>query len=389
MTLNKLLYLRKFVAPEFVFGDGAACLAGRYARNLGARRVLVVADEGVLRHGCAGPVLESLAHEGLPSVVFLDVSPNPRDSEVMAGAETCRREGCDAIVAVGGGSPMDCAKGIAIVVTNERHISSFEGVDNVPRPGLPLICVPTTAGSSADVSQFAIVSDSRRKLKFAIVSKSVVPDAALIDPRTTTTMDSELTAHTGLDALTHAMEAYASNASSPVTDMHALEAVRLVSASLKAAMLAPQNMEVRTRMMLGSLYAGLAFSNAILGAVHAMAHGLGGLLDLPHGLCNAILLEHVVAANYETAPARYRDMGLALGADMPEACDVSGGRQALSEALRRLAHDVGVNCRLSDLGVRREDLTELAAKALCDPCIVTNPRPLTVEDIVGIYEKAL
>lgn len=389
MTRNKLLDLRKFVAPEFVFGDGAAGLAGRYARNLGARRVLVVTDEGVIRHGCAGLVLESLAREGLPNVVFQEVSSNPRDREVMAGAETCLREGCDAIVAVGGGSPMDCAKGIGIVVTNERHISSFEGVDNVPRPGLPLICVPTTSGSSADVSQFAIVSDTTRKLKLAIVSKTVVPDAALIDPRTTTTMGFELTAHTGLDALTHAVEAYASNASSPVTDLHALEAVRLVSANLLTAMRAPHDLEARARMMLGSLYAGLAFSNAILGAVHALAHGLGGLLDLPHGLCNAILLEHVVAANYETAPERYRNIGLALGAAMPEAGDHAGGRQALLEALSRLTREAGVNCRLSELGVQREDLPELAAKALCDPCLVTNPRPYTIEDIVGIYEKAL
>lgn len=389
MTRDMLLDLRKFVAPEFVFGDGAAGLAGRYARNLGARRVLVVTDERVARRGWAGLVLESLTREGLPSVVFQDVSSNPRDVDVMAGAETCLREGCDAIVAVGGGSPMDCAKGIGIVVTNERHITSFEGVDNVPKPGLPLICVPTTSGSSADVSQFAIVSDARRKLKIAIVSKTMVPDAALIDPRTTTTMDADLTAHTGLDALTHAVEAYVSNASSPVTDLYALEAVRLVSANLLTAMRAPGDLETRGRMMLGSLYAGLAFSNAILGAVHAMAHGLGGLLDLPHGLCNAILLEHVVAANYETTPSRYRDIGLALGADMPEAGDRPGVKQALLEALRRLTREAGVNSRLAELGVRAEDLPELAAKTLCDPCIVTNPRPLTVEDIIGIYEKAL
>lgn len=384
-----LLDLRKFVAPEFVFGGGAAGLAGRHARNLGARRLLVVTDEGVARHGWAGLVLESLKREGLSSVVFQDVSSNPRDSEVMAGADLCLREGCDAIVAVGGGSPLDCAKGISIVVTNELHVLLFEGVDNVPRPGLPLICVPTTAGSSADVSQFAIINDTERKLKIAIVSKTMVPDAALIDPQTTTTMDAELTAYTGLDALTHAIEAYVSNASSPVTDMHALEAVRLVSANLAAAMRDPGDMEARSRMMLGSLHAGLAFSNAILGAVHAMAHSLGGLLDLPHGQCNAILLEHVVGANFEAAPERFRVIGLALGADMPPASDQAGVKQALLHALRRLTRETGVSCRLGDLGVRRDILPELAAKAAADPCLVTNPRPLSAQDIALIYEQAL
>jgi len=388
MPRDTLLELRKFVAPEFVFGGGAADLAGRYARNLGVRRVLVVTDEGVARHGWANLVLQSLAHEGLQSVVFQDVSCNPRDNEVMAGAELCRREDCEAVVAVGGGSPMDCAKGISIVVTNEQHVLSFEGVDNVPRPGLPLICVPTTAGSSADVSQFAIINDTSRKLKVALVSKTMVPDAALIDPATTVTMDAELTAYTGLDALTHAMEAYVSNASSRVTDLHALEAVRLVAAHLPTAVREPENMKARSHMMLGSLYAGLAFSNAILGAVHAMAHSLGGLLDLPHGLCNAILLEHVVEANHDFAPERYRNIGLALGAAMPPASDLAGCRQAVLDALRRLIGEVGLCRRLSALGVRREELASLAAKAAADPCLVTNPRPLTPELLADIYEKA-
>ncbi len=297
------LELRKFVAPEFVFGANARHLASRYAKNFGARRVLVVTDQGVLNVGWTAEVVQDLEAEGFRCEVFKDVTSNPRAEEVMAATQAYREGGCDAIVAVGGGSPMDCAKGVGIVSSTGGNILRFEGVDNVERPLPPLICIPTTAGSSADVSQFAIITDIDRNVKIAIVSKTIVPDVALIDPVTTTTMDANLTAHTGLDALVHAVEAFASNAHSPITDSHALEAIRLISDTLPEAAHNLTDLQFRGKMMLGSLFAGLAFSNASLGAVHAMAHSLGGLLDLPHGECNAILLEHVVKRNFAFAPA--------------------------------------------------------------------------------------
>ncbi|MDO9631981.1 MAG: iron-containing alcohol dehydrogenase, partial [Humidesulfovibrio sp.] len=235
MNTDVLLDLRKFLAPETVFGVGAGRLAGRYARNLGALKVLLVTDPGVAIQPWFPDIIASLDEAGVEHVLFSDVRTNPRDSEVMHGAEIYQAEGCDAVVAVGGGSPMDCAKGISIVSANKRHILEFEGVDNVPDPGPPLICVPTTAGSSADVSQFAIISDTTRMVKIAIVSKAVVPDAALIDPALTVTMDRELTADTGVDALTHAIEAYVSNAHGPITDLLALEAVRRIARHLPAA----------------------------------------------------------------------------------------------------------------------------------------------------------
>ena len=176
------LQLRKFVAPEYVFGIGAAELAGQSVRNLGGRRALVVLDDGVLAHGLHRLVMESLAKEGVETVLFSAISSNPKESEIMAGAESYLKHGCDCLVAVGGGSPMDCAKGIGIVSSNDDHILSFEGVDNVPRPGPPLICIPTTSGTGAEVSQFAIVNDTRRRVKIAIVSRTLVPDLALLDP---------------------------------------------------------------------------------------------------------------------------------------------------------------------------------------------------------------
>lgn len=381
------LALRKFVAPEIVFGASARALAGRYARNLGARKVLVVTDPGVTAAGWVGQLESSLESEGLPYAVFSEVSSNPLAEQVMAGAELYRAHDCNAIVAVGGGSPMDCAKGIGIASSNGEHILKFEGADRVPCPGPPLICIPTTAGSSADVSQFAIISDTQRRVKIAIISKTMVPDVALIDPVTTTTMDPYLTACTGLDALTHAVEAYVSNASSAITDMHALEAVRLVSENLVAATEQPDDLAVRGRMALASLHAGLAFSNASLGAVHAMAHSLGGLLDLAHGECNAILLGHVVAYNFASAAERYRRVAQTMGLEVPE--DPDAAKAVLLGELTRLRQAAGVSRTLGEVGMTAEDIGVLARNAMKDPCMVTNPCRPTCRDIEETYESAL
>ena len=379
--------MRKFVAPEFVFGVGSAGLAGAYASNLGARKCLVVTDPHILGTGLLAPVLTSLTEAGIPFTVFSGVSPNPKDHEVAAGARIYARERCDCLVAVGGGSPMDCAKGIGIVSTNGRHILDFEGVDMVEKPGPPLICIPTTSGSAAEVSQFAIITHCGQRRKIAIVSKTVVPDTALVDPELTVTMNRRLTAATGMDTLTHAIEAYVSNASSPVTDLLALEAVRLVSGSLRRACDHPDDLAARSDMAQACLLAGLAFSNAILGAVHAMAHSLGGFLDLPHGECNAILLPAVVDRNYTAAPQRFDRIAEALGLDLAGR-DADARREALVATLARMKIEVGITDTLRALGVRPEDLDTLAENALADPCMVTNPCALRKDDVEKLYEQS-
>ena len=282
---------------------------------------------------------------------------------------------------------MDCAKGIAIVATNHCHILDVEGVDKVRYPMPPLICIPTTAGTSADVSQFAIINNTTEHVKIAIISKSTVPDVALIDPQTTTTMDPYLTACTGMDALVHAIEAYVSNASSPLTDLHALQAIRLVSANLMTAISQPQNMEARNGMMLASLEAGLAFSNASLGAVHAMAHSLGGLLDLPHGECNALLLEHVIRYNFQSASEQYIEVLKALGVE-PTGLQPSDCLDRLTELIREMRIKAGITRSLSTAGVTAETIPTLATKAMKDACMVTNPRRPTLSEIELIYENA-
>ena len=383
-----LYEMRKFVAPEFIFGVGARRRVGFYARNMMARRVLVVSDDGVIHAGWLKDVETDLREAGIDFVVFKGLSPNPKDHEVMAGAALYAREHCDVIVALGGGSVIDCAKAIGVVHTNGCSVLRFEGVDQIEAPGPPLICIPTTAGTSADISQFCIIVNSAERYKMAIISKTVVPDVALVDPETTLSMDPYLTACTGMDTLTHAIEAYVSTACSPIVDVHALAAIRLVSGNLEQAVLAPAELPARENMMLASLQAGLAFSNASLGAVHAMAHSAGGFLDLPHGECNALLLEHVVRFNMTAAPERYRQVAEAMGIDT-RGMEAKTVTARVTEALANLRRRVGIVDGLAARGVRVADLPELARHAVKDACVFTNPRNVNTSDAQAIYGEAL
>jgi alcohol dehydrogenase class IV len=338
--------------------------------------------------GWTNEVIDCLTVEGLVPILYSNVTPNPRSDEVMAGAQIYESENCDVIVAVGGGSVIDCAKGIGIASSNKKDILTFEGIDQIPLPMPPIICIPTTGGTSADVSQFAIIKNLETKNKIAIISKAVVPDVALIDPETLITMDPYLAACTAIDALVHGIEAFVSNVSSPITDLHALEGIRLLSKNMVPSIQDPGNLDLRTAIMLGSLQTGLAFSNASLGAVHAMAHSLGGLLDLAHGECNSMVLRHVIDYNFEAAPEKFRRIAEAMR------LDVRGLRQkdtkaAILAEIDRIKQQAGIATKLGDRGVRVSDIPELAQKAMKDACIVTNPREPRKRDIEVIYEEAI
>lgn len=377
------LSLRKCVAPEFVFGVDARKMAGKYAKNLGIKKVLIVTDPGVIRAGWVEDVTKALEAENISAILFDDVVPNPRDTNVLAGVKLYREHKCDGIVTIGGGSPMDCAKGIGIVVANMGDVLAYEGVDKILYPLPPLICIPTTAGTAADVSQFAIINDIKRHVKIAIISKSIVPDVSLIDPETTMSMDKELTINTGLDALTHAVEAYVSNANSAITDLYSLEAIALLGKNLPRVVEHPNDIQARASVMMASLLAGLAFSNASLGVIHAMAHSLGGWLDLPHGLCNAILLEHAVAYNFAHAKERYQTIASYMGMKGNPNCD------AIVHDIHEFKLSLGLTQRLGMLGVTREIIPHLASMALQDACIVTNPIMPSQHDVEEILIHAL
>lgn len=382
------LRLRKFVSPEIIFGAGARNMVGKYAKNFCITKALIVSDSGVIGAGWLEGVKESLDEVGVDYTVYSQVTPNPRTTEVMEGAEVFRENKCDAIIAVGGGSPMDCAKGIGIISSNSGSILDFKGIDRIQTPIPPLICIPTTAGTSADVSQFCIIADLEELTKFAIVSKTVVPDVALIDPETTMTMDPYLTVCTGIDAMVHAIEAFVSTGSGPLTDMHALESIKLITQYLPQLMKNQNDIALREQIMLGSMKAGLAFSNAILGAVHAMAHSLGGYLDLVHGECNAMLVEHVVNYNFEHAQDKFKMIAEYSGIDtrgmLPKQV-----KQAMLKKIGDMKMELGLLHKLQDKGVKYSDISLLSSKAIKDACIITNPRKADKRDLEVIYEEAL
>ncbi|MDP9435713.1 MAG: iron-containing alcohol dehydrogenase [Actinomycetota bacterium] len=381
--------MAKYVVPEVVFGPGVLDEIGFAARRLGAVRPLLVTDGGVLEAGWGVQALQHLSDVGLTPTVWSDVTPNPKDTEVTAGADAYRAAGCDVVVAVGGGSAIDAAKAIAVLVSNGGNIFDYEGIDRIRRPIPPLVAAPTTGGTGADVSQFAVITDTSRHLKATLIGKTLVPDISLTDPRVLVTMPGWLSSTTGLDALTHGIEAYVSRAASFLTDEHALSAVALVGRHLARSVADPLDGEARTGMARASLSAGLAFTNAILGAAHAISHQLGGALDLPHGMLNGILLPHVVRFNAAADPRRFRPLARALR--VPDAVRLPDDEvgPALADAVSRLATSIGTPCTLREIGVREASLPAFAQQALCDACLTTNPRDVSAEDVLAILRAAL
>lgn len=378
----------KFHAPEVVFGLGALAEAGFAAARLGARRPFVVSDQGVQEAGWVDELLRHLREAGLDPVVWQGITPNPKDVEITAGYLRYLDHGCDVLIGIGGGSSMDAAKGVAILSGNGGSILDYAGVDQVARPIPPLLMIPTTSGTGADVSQFCIVTDTTDSVKITIMGRALVPDISITDPRLLTTMPQWLAAATGLDALTHGIESFVSLAHNPLADGHALSAVRLVSHYLPETIRHPQDLDARTQMAQASLEAGLAFTNAILGATHAMSHQVGGLLDLPHGVINGILLPHVIRFNAHAIPDRFRSLALAVGLPVADAPvdEVAG---LLSEYVRRLGDEVGVPRGLRDIGVGDDDIARLARSTMRDACLTTNPRTADTVDIEGLLRAAL
>ncbi|MFW5819927.1 MAG: alcohol dehydrogenase-like regulatory protein ErcA [Bacteroidota bacterium] len=380
--------IRKFVAPEHLIGENSRLLAAHYCKKLGVRKLFLATDEKIKNTQWFNEQIELLQEEGIDYIIYTSISPNPRDFEVMEGSRLYIDNRCNMIMAIGGGSVIDCAKGIGIVSTNGQHISSFEGVDKIEEPMPPLISIPTTGGSSADVSQFAIINNTVEKYKMAIISKALISDIALIDPVVLTSMDKMLTASTGIDALSHAFEAYVSNASSPVTDLLALEAIHLIDKYLENTVKDPENLKARNKIMLASLYAGLAFSNASLGCVHSLAHSLGGYMDLSHGECNAILLPHVINYNFGAAGMKYRKIAERLGININD-MEMEEVKDELIRYLKELNQKLGITATLAHRGVSSDEIKVLAEKAIKDPCNATNPVRPVVEDLELIYKEAL
>jgi alcohol dehydrogenase class IV len=380
--------ISKFVAPEIIFGRGSLSQIGESVVRLGVSKVFLVSDSQVISSGWVDQAVSYLRAAGLESVIFSSLTTNPKDCEVIEGVAKYLESGCDGIVSVGGGSPTDVAKAVATITSNGGRLQDYEGVNKIFTPLPPMVIVPSTAGAGSEVSQFTIIVDTERKLKMSIISRSLIPDIAIVDPELLKTKDAKLAAATGVDALTHGIESYVSLAATPLTDIHALKAVQLVSKNLRKAFADRGDMDANANMAMASLTAGLAFSNAILGAAHAMTHQVDGLIDQHHGETNASILPHVMRFNLEACPERFRDLAVALGEDVT-GLDLMAAAERSIDAVNCLISDIGLAKGLAQLGLSEEFIPILSENATKDACLVTNPRSATNKQIEEIFRQAM
>jgi len=379
----------KFFIPSVnVLGKGAVDDAIGDIKTLGFKRALIVTDKPLVNIGLVGEVAEKLGQNGITSTVFDGVQPNPTVGNVEAGLALLKANQCDFVISLGGGSPHDCAKGIALVATNGGSIKDYEGLDKSTKPQLPLVAINTTAGTASEMTRFCIITDEARHIKMAIVDKHTTPLLSVNDPELMLKKPASLTAATGMDALTHAVEAYVSIAANPITDACAIKAIELIQGNLVNAVKQGQDIEAREQMAYAQFLAGMAFNNASLGYVHAMAHQLGGFYDLPHGVCNALLLPHVQEYNAKVVPHRLKDIAKAMGVDVAKMTDEQGAAAAIT-AIKTLSVAVNIPENLTLLGVKAEDIPTLAENALKDACGFTNPKQATHAEICQIFTNAL
>jgi alcohol dehydrogenase class IV len=377
--------------PDIQVGGGVSERAGELAKGLGLQRVLVVTDPVMVDSGVAGRISSSLEEAGIAVATFSDIQGEPTTDYVDAGVEALRAHEADGVVAVGGGSPLDTAKAIAVMATNEGPLPEYLGYHKIPEPGLPLIAVPTTAGTGSEVTRVTVITDTSRDVKMMILSNHLMPVVALADFRLTLTCPPGLTANVGVDSLTHAIESYVSAKANPVTDGFALRAARLIGQNLRRAQADGGDEEAREALMLGAMLAGAAFSNASVALVHGMSRPIGAHFHVPHGLSNAVLLPTITRWSIDGARERYatiaREMGLA---DAGSSDDAATG--ALVEELDALNADLKVP-RLGELeGVEREHFDrvkgDMAEAALASGSPGFNPRVPTAEEIVALYDEA-
>lgn len=377
-----------YMPPVSLMGIGSYKTVGQQVKAVGATKALIVTDKGIVGAGICEKITEILDAEKIKYAIFDGAQPNPTVANVEDGLDVFKKNKCNCIISLGGGSPHDCAKGVGLVASNGGSIKDYEGLDQSKKPMVPLIAVNTTAGTASEMTRFAIITDTDRHVKMAIVDWHTTPTIAINDPLLMVGMPASLTAATGMDALTHSVEAFVSTAATPITDSNALAAIELISKYLRRAVKDGKDMEARDKMAYAEFLAGMAFNNASLGYVHAMAHQLGGFYDLPHGVCNAILLPHIEAYNAKVVPERFIPIAQAMGEDVEGLTPKKAANVAL-KAIKKLSKDIGIPAGVGELGAKEEDFPTLAENAMKDACGVTNPKQPTKEEIIELYRQAL
>ena len=367
---------------------GRGCLAQLKDEigTLGCKKALVVSDKFLTENGVVEKVTKVLDQVGIEHTLYNDVKQNPSVANVEGGLEVLKKENCDFIVSIGGGSPQDCGKAISVLATNGGKITDYEGVNKSQKKCLPIVAIATTAGASAEVTINYVITDEETHIKMIMVDRNTLASITVNDPELMLSKPAGLTAATGMDALTHAIEGYTTKAAWEMTDMFHIKAIELISDSLRGAV--ENTPEGREGMAMGQYIAGMGFSNVGLGIVHSMAHALGAVYDTPHGVANAILLPTVMEYNADATGDKYKYIAKAMGVEGVEDMTQEEYRKAAVDAVKKLSADVGIPADLKEI-VKEEDIQFLAESAYADACAPGNPKDASVEDIIGLYKSLL
>ncbi|MBQ9434896.1 MAG: lactaldehyde reductase [Bacteroidales bacterium] len=382
---------RRFVLNEVsYFGPGAREVLPQEVARLGLHKAFVASDKDLIKFGVTDKVLKVLEAANIPYTVFSDIKPNPTVSNVKAGVKAFAESGADFILAIGGGSSIDTSKAIGIITNNPEFsdVVSLEGVAPTKKKSVPIIALPTTAGTAAEVTINYVITDEKNEKKMVCVDPNDIPAIAIVDAELMYTLPKSLTASTGLDALTHAIEGLITKGAWEMSDMFEIKAIEMIHRYLETAVFEPTNAEARDGMAVAQYIAGMAFSNVGLGVVHGMAHPMGAIFDIPHGVANALLLPTIMEFNAPAALDKYVLIAKAMEVYTPGMSKEEAANAAV-KAVRDLAIKVGIPQHLSELGIKESDLDKLAAAAYADVCTPGNPREVTVEIIRDLYKKVL
>ena len=383
--------VNRFILNELsYFGPGARKELPGVITRLGFNKAMIVTDKGLIQFGVAKMVSDVLDEAGIPYEIYSEVKPNPTVTNVQMGVEAFKKSGADFLVAIGGGSAMDTAKGIGIIITNPEFadVVSLEGVAPTKHKSVPIIALPTTAGTAAETTINYVIIDEEKQKKMVCVDPNDIPCCSIVDAELMYSLPKGTTAATGLDALTHAIEGYITKGAWEMSDMFEIEAIRMINKYLRTAVFEPTNPVGRNGMAVAQYIAGMAFSNVGLGVVHGMAHPMGSLFDIPHGVANAMLLPTIMEFNAPVCLDKYVEIAKAMNA-YKEGMTKEEAADAACKAVRDLAIEVGIPQHLTEIGIKEEDIPALAEQAITDVCTPGNPREVTKEDIIELYKKIL
>ncbi len=379
----------QFRVPRFIFGIDSVKQIGDECKKFNSKKVLIVTDKGIISAGLLDEIKNPLAASGIDMIVFDEVMPNPRAESAKRGSNIYRGEKCDLIIGFGGGSSLDTAKGIALLATNKGSLVDYAGEGGKQAVNLPAryIAVPTTAGTGSELRNVAIITDEKTKRKFAIYQKDLLPVLTIIDPKLTVKMPPKVTANTGADALSHAIEAYYSTSSNPITDIFALDALNLISENLREVFVKGENLQARYNMMLGNTFAGIALGAGV-GLAHAVAEGVGSLYDLPHGLLCGLFLPHAMKFNLIANPPKFKKIAESLNLKTEGLSNTEAGERAI-DSVKEILENIKIPLKLREVGVEKDKFLTIAGEAMKNKVVLRwNPRKTTQEDVIKILEES-